>query len=377
MNFLRRNALVPLLAVGGAAVLGLVVGGTAGAVLAAGLLVCGAVAAAMLVIRRLQREQARRLQRLVEAVASLERATVDARTDHSELSARLDTDRAESQASFKSLGIELIAAERRAADRHAQAKRWAEASAERDRTLTEQTVQTGGDLKAARAELDQGFRAGRDAGRAEARRLYGKVEDLLGLYHDIAPDRALPHMQGWAAGVDLARYLYRQVSEQGRENVIECGSGTSTVLFAYAMRARGAGRVVALEHEPEFAEATRRMLRERDLDAWAEVVDAPLVAVPLGDATWHWYDPSTLPDGPFDLLVVDGPPGKTGPQARYPALPLLRDRLSPGAMVVLDDALRPEELATAERWSAEFAEFTEERVGHERGTIVLRSPAGD
>jgi predicted O-methyltransferase YrrM len=149
------------------------------------------------------------------------------------------------------------------------------------------------------------------------------------------------------------------------------------VLFAYALRANGTGRVVALEHEPHFAEATRRMLRERGLADWAEVVDAPLVDVRLGDGIWHWYDTNAVPEGEFDLLVVDGPPGKTGPQARYPALPLLRDHLAPGALIVLDDANRTEEQATAERWGAEFPEFTQERIRHERGTIVLRSPAGD
>jgi hypothetical protein len=38
----------------------------------------------------------------------------------------------------------------------------------------------------------------------------------------------------------------------------------------------------------------------------------------------------------------------------YPALPLLRDRLAPGCLVVLDDAQREGERWVIERWRAEF-----------------------
>lgn len=54
-----------------------------------------------------------------------------------------------------------------------------------------------------------------------------------------------------------------------------------------------------------------------------------------------------------DLLLVDGPPGRTSKHARYPAVPALRDRLRPGATFMLDDCHRREEKETLHRWLAE------------------------
>ena len=58
----------------------------------------------------------------------------------------------------------------------------------------------------------------------------------------------------------------------------------------------------------------------------------------------------------IDLLVVDGPPAfAVGfAHARYPALPVLRDRLAPGATVVLDDVERPGEQEVLRRWEGEY-----------------------
>jgi predicted O-methyltransferase YrrM len=149
------------------------------------------------------------------------------------------------------------------------------------------------------------------------------------------------------------------------------------VILAYACRAVGAGRVVSLEHDARFAAATRKMLEERGLSKWAEVRDAPLSEVGVGDSTWRWYDPASLPDGPFDLVLVDGPPGGTGPEARYPAVPMLFDRLADDALVVLDDARRADERAIGERWAAEFDGFSLEWLPHDHGTLLLRRGAGE
>ncbi|RRR96463.1 class I SAM-dependent methyltransferase [Glycomyces terrestris] len=203
------------------------------------------------------------------------------------------------------------------------------------------------------------------------RMVYAEIEDLTALYRDIEPDRALPPLHGWAAGPDLARYLYRRVVEDGRTRVLECGSGSTTVVLAYALKSVGRGHVHALEHDPRFAEATRAMLKERGLDQWATVLDAPLTDVEVEGAPWRWYDPAVLPAAPIDLLLVDGPPGTTGPQARYPALPVLVDRLAEDAVVVLDDTRRDDEHRIGERWAERFEGWSLRSLPHDHGTIVL------
>jgi predicted O-methyltransferase YrrM len=202
--------------------------------------------------------------------------------------------------------------------------------------------------------------------------VYAEVEDLLALYRDISPDRSLPTLHGWSVGADLARFLYSEVLERQRMHVLECGSGSTTVILAYAMQALGSGRVVALEHLPQFADATRRLLAERGLQQWAQVLDAPLVDVELDGEVWQWYDIGAIPAGRIDLLLVDGPPGTTRPQARYPAVPLLADRLADDALIVLDDARRSAERAVGERWLTQLPGYQSKMLKHDHGTLVFR-----
>lgn len=164
-----------------------------------------------------------------------------------------------------------------------------------------------------------------------------------------------PAAGGWAATPQTLLAMVGAVqSREGEVLVVECGSGTSTIWLAAAMRQRGSGRVVAVEHEAEFAEATREHLRRNHLEDWAEVRYAPLAPVTIGEATYDWYDVACFEDlRSIDLLFVDGPPWRTGENARYPAVPVLGERLAEGAMVVLDDVGRDQERVIARRWTTE------------------------
>lgn len=164
-----------------------------------------------------------------------------------------------------------------------------------------------------------------------------------------------PPAGGWAATPQTLLAMVSEVqSRTGDVLMVECGSGTSTVWMAATMRQRGAGRVVAVEHEEEFAEETRRHLRRNGLEEWAEVRAAPLAPLTLGEQTFDWYDLSCFGGlAPIDILFVDGPPFRTGELARYPAVPALVQRLAPDALVVLDDVGRAQEREVAKRWLRE------------------------
>ncbi|MEJ5866205.1 class I SAM-dependent methyltransferase [Pseudokineococcus sp. 5B2Z-1] len=184
---------------------------------------------------------------------------------------------------------------------------------------------------------------------------------------------------GWAATPETVLLLVREVLGRDRHPaVVELGSGTSTAWVAAALRERGGGRVVSVEHEERFAEATRRTLRAAELDDLGEVVVGPLAPLPEPTSptghTTDWYSQALLERLPpvVDLLFVDGPPGGTGPMARRPALPLLVDRLAPGAAVVLDDTDRPEEKDVLARWLEDVPGLRVE-VTTDRATL-LRVP---
>jgi hypothetical protein len=163
----------------------------------------------------------------------------------------------------------------------------------------------------------------------------------------------------WSLADDGLRLLANQVAG-GRSTVIECGSGVSTVVIARALRDAGRGSVFSLENEAEHAGRTRAALAREQLAPWARVLDAPLAEEPVAQPGCRWYTRAALDELPrgADLLLVDGPvasPGGGAGRSRYPALPLLRERLAPGCLVVLDDAQREGERWVIERWRAEFA----------------------
>jgi predicted O-methyltransferase YrrM len=117
----------------------------------------------------------------------------------------------------------------------------------------------------------------------------------------------------------------------------------------------GGGKLWSLEHDRGWARLTGERLAAEGLDRWATVIEAPLAAHPLAPPGCRWYERralAELPDGGVDLLLVDGPPaGARGEErSRYPALPELAPRLAAGALVVLDDAGRPGEAWTVDRW---------------------------
>lgn len=164
----------------------------------------------------------------------------------------------------------------------------------------------------------------------------------------------MPVLGGWAATSRTITYLVdTALTAEPAPHVVECGSGSSTVWVASALKKRGAGHVTALEHDAAYAERTRAELTRRGLDAYATVITAPLVELP-DEPGRLWYDTSVL-DGitDIDVLFVDGPPASTCEEVRRPAFPRFADRLRPGAIVILDDTNREQERSIVAKWTAE------------------------
>ncbi|MET0772629.1 MAG: class I SAM-dependent methyltransferase [Candidatus Limnocylindrales bacterium] len=208
--------------------------------------------------------------------------------------------------------------------------------------------------------------------RREADRLYGRIEALTALRDVLHGAIVVPSTTDWAASADLLRELAMIVMARRPRVVVETGSGTSTVVIAGCLERLGDGHVWSLEHLPSFARETQDRLAVSGLEDRATIVDAPLVDVRLGEGTWRWYDLSALPPtDPIGLLLVDGPPGDTGPLARYPALPMLLDRLAPDAAILIDDAARPDEREMVARWCAEVPGIGVRELRLEKGGTLL------
>jgi len=137
----------------------------------------------------------------------------------------------------------------------------------------------------------------------------------------------------------------------------------------------GGGIVLAVDHQRDFADATRRSINRHGLESVVRVCHSPLTQVTIDQTTWHWYDVATFNDvRDIDLLIVDGPTqhGVDRDTVRYPALPLLGSRLASGAIILVDDADRVHERRIVERWTSEFPVRVLSRMPTEKGTVVLK-----
>src|SRR6266540_459416 len=149
--------------------------------------------------------------------------------------------------------------------------------------------------------------------------------------------------EGYGAELDyLEEVARRAVTTDGP--VLECGSGITTILLGL-LAGRGV-EIWTLEHHPEWKMRVEAVLKQYHIPG------IELCSVPLRDyENFDWYDPplDRMPKD-FRIVVCDGPPCTTR-GGRYGLLSILGERLCPGAIILLDDAVPGSE--TLNRWTVE------------------------
>lgn len=204
-------------------------------------------------------------------------------------------------------------------------------------------------------------------------RLYRQLESLQALTSLLGLRQPLPPLRDWAGSPDFLLELCREALARVPGRIVECSSGVSTLVIARCCQLNNHGHVYSLENSAEFAQKTRTMLERAGLQDWATVVEAPLKPYSFEGESYSWYTIDDLPSERIDLLVVDGPLGKLNPLARYPAGPILFPRLSDNALIIVDDANRPDERRIIERWHKQFPRFGVERREAEKGLALLEA----
>jgi rhodanese-related sulfurtransferase len=205
---------------------------------------------------------------------------------------------------------------------------------------------------------------------------FRQIESLYSIYREIPLAHPLPWTRGWAASPDFLWIVAQHVLAHRPKVVVECSSGVSTVLLAASLKKLGAGHVWSLEHNEKYADQTQAALEQQGLTRFVTLVKAPLVPHRLGENVFNWYDVSTFPRiDSIELLVIDGPPARTGPLARYPALPVLYPLLKLPATIFLDDSLRSEEQEILRRWAREFPDLAIKGIQCEKGCAKIEAAA--
>jgi predicted O-methyltransferase YrrM len=156
----------------------------------------------------------------------------------------------------------------------------------------------------------------------------------------------------WSFASDSGLWLYHHVRNSSYRTLLECGSGLSTVLMGLALRDRarscGPARFYSLEHDEGWLQETQWLLRRLRLDRWVELIHAPLQRTVTHEGLLFTYDVSMVPPRDIDFVLIDGPPGQVG---RADVVRRIHGRLSPHAVVVLDDAARRSEQQCCDAWT--------------------------
>ena len=192
------------------------------------------------------------------------------------------------------------------------------------------------------------------------------------LAENLGFDKALPVTEHWSAAPDFLKLISDYCLHRKPQTIVECSSGTSSLVLAKCCQLSDRGHVYSLENGEEFVEKTRLQLDAFSLNGFCDVIHAPLQDVQLNDEAFQWYGLERLPDIQIDMLVIDGPPGFLQKQSRYPALPLLQDKLAEHCVIFLDDAARDDEQELVGRWLAMCPAFELEYIDNERGCSILR-----
>lgn len=205
-----------------------------------------------------------------------------------------------------------------------------------------------------------------------------EVEALGQLRLLLQVEEATPLLGGWAMDATAVHALVEMILADKPRRIVELGSGSSTVWIACALQKLGGGKVISYDHLSTYRDRTAATIDRLGLTSFADVKLAELKEIDLAQGRFEWYDiDKSEIDGPIDILLIDGPPGGTGPMARFPALPVLKDILAPGAVIIIDDANREGEKGMIRLWQEAFVELVESGLLGPRTKMFRIDPNAD
>jgi len=202
---------------------------------------------------------------------------------------------------------------------------------------------------------------------------YKQLEALFSVFFTLRPDKPLPDTGGSAVLPDMLKKIAEVIYHERPDLVVEASSGISTLISAYCLKNIGKGKIISLEHDSKYAAISQELIATHGLQDIATVIYAPLKEFEIQGQQWLWYDISRLDiDKPIDLLLIDGPPYNIQDLARYPALPLLFDKLNGRATIILDDGGRLDEQEIVKLWLKEFNDLQSEYLPLQKGAYIIR-----
>jgi len=159
-----------------------------------------------------------------------------------------------------------------------------------------------------------------------------------------------------------------EMARTARADILECGSGLSTLVMGLALKGRE-HKLYVLENDLRWIERVNIWL-ERYGATNVNLIYAPLM--PRHSGAWYGVEPAELP-GSFAAVLIDGP--KRGPGVNRDAVFEVLDSAIRGARTwLVDDIELDEQWEGLKRYSREWHAITAEVGGIRRTTAVGTLP---
>lgn len=166
--------------------------------------------------------------------------------------------------------------------------------------------------------------------------------------------------------VDAIEIILNDIIVNNRQNIVEFGSGVSTIYIAKVISNSPQKKFVSFEHDEGWIEVILDVLKKEKLESNVKLIHARLNKEHrfCDKSSTNFYDEKTVEKGlseyitvdnekkkrekkGVDCVVIDGPPAHMGGKellSRLPALLSLRDFLSDEFSCFLDDINREGEI---------------------------------
>ncbi|HEX9979485.1 MAG TPA: hypothetical protein VGB50_02845 [Flavobacterium sp.] len=187
------------------------------------------------------------------------------------------------------------------------------------------------------------------------------MEDQLALTQllKMFDDKVFFPLTAWSISPKEVLHICNDIIINDRKSIVEFGSGFSTICIANLLKIKNKhASFVSIENNQLWAAELTKILESEGLSNYVSIKVAPISDVPSKYAyekQQKWYDHKLVDsaiDGNqnIDLVIVDGPYGRTTPYARYTAVPFLKEKLGSDYAIFLDDTARDHEKQIASEW---------------------------
>lgn len=166
---------------------------------------------------------------------------------------------------------------------------------------------------------------------------------------------------GMSLSAHSLSYLLNEILINNRTNIIEFGSGISTILMAkLAVTNKIKLKITSVDEDNDWIIKLNEILSLENLQQFVEFIYAPIKNSYSQNRQYLWYDEDILnkeiKNQRFDMIIVDGPKAYEDGKSliRYGALPFIFNKLQEDFVVFLDDINRVGEKSIITNWENEF-----------------------